>query len=194
MCPPSQAYDYNRRVNRQNRRLQSSKFRDRFELKQQWAVRVEDLQEALLRFSPHIVHFSGHGSNTGELLFQDGNGKPQAVSQRALSRLFSILKDNISCVVLNACFSKTQAEGIAESIDCVIGMSRAISDPSAISFAAAFYQGLGYGRSIKNSFDLGCSQIDLEGLSEENTPKLISLRVDPDTIFSRLRFNYKSTF
>lgn len=41
--------------------LQRSQHRDRFQLKQQWAVRPRDLQRSLLDHSPQIVHFSGHG-------------------------------------------------------------------------------------------------------------------------------------
>jgi hypothetical protein len=35
---------------------------------------------------------------------------------------------------------------------CVAGMSKAISDSAAISFAAYFYQAFGYGRDIKTAF------------------------------------------
>jgi hypothetical protein len=112
-------------------------------------------------------------------------GNSKGVSPRALSQLFSVLKDNIRCVVLNACYSEQQAQAIAEHIDCVIGMSRSISDPAAIGFATCFYQGLGYGRDIKTSFDLGCIEIELENLGEENTPKLLALRSNPkDIVFA----------
>jgi hypothetical protein len=99
--------------------------------------------------------------------------------------LFSVLKDNIRCVVLNACYSEAQAQSIAEHIDCVVGMSRPISDSAAIGFSAAFYQGIGFGRDIKTAFDLGCIQINLENLGEESTPKLLALRINPkDLIFT----------
>jgi hypothetical protein len=41
--------------------LRRSQYRDRFELKQQWAVRPIDLRRAMLDCKPQIVHFSGHG-------------------------------------------------------------------------------------------------------------------------------------
>jgi hypothetical protein len=84
--------------------------------------------------------------------------------------------------VLNACYSEKQAQAIAQHIDCVIGMSKAIGDAAAISFAAAFYQALGYGRSVKAAFDLGCAQIDLENLDEQDTPKLLAINTDPASI------------
>lgn len=163
--------------------LQKSEYRDRFQLEKHFAVRVSDLQNHLLRYKPDIVHFSGHGTSKSEIVLEDEQGRSQAVSQRALSKLFSLLKDNIRCVVLNACYSEPQAKAIAEHIECVVGMSIAIGDDAAIRFAEAFYQALGYGRDIKTAFDLGCLEIDMEGLGEEDTPKLLADQKDPRTIF-----------
>ena len=163
--------------------LRQAQFRDTFEVEQQWAVRVSDLQELLLRYQPSIVHFSGHGSNKAEIILQNDQGLSQPVSERALGQLFSILRDNIRCVVLNACFSYQQGAAIAEHIDCVIGMSDAIADQTSLRFASAFYQALGYGRDVKTAFDLGCLQINLENLGEQEKPQLLAQRVDPRQIF-----------
>ncbi len=162
--------------------LRQAEFRDKFDLKQHWAVRVTDLQSYFLRHKPDVVHFSGHGSASSEILLEEGCGSSSPVSVRALSQLFSVLKDNIRCVVLNACYSEQQAQAIAEQIDCVIGMSKSIGDSSAISFAMAFYQALGYGRDIKTAFDLGCVQIDLENLNEQDIPKLLAKKCNPKDI------------
>lgn len=163
-------------------KLQQSEFREWFVLEQQWAVRVTDLQGHLMRYQPDIIHFSGHGSSASEIILEDNNGNSQAVPARALSGLFSTLKDNIRCVVLNACFSKAQAEAIAQHIDCVVGMSKAIKDPSAISFAASFYQALAYGRSVQDAYDLGCNQIYMENLRQEDVPQLLSPNADPRSV------------
>jgi hypothetical protein len=162
--------------------LRQAEFRDRFEIAQHWAVRVADLQGLLLRHRPDIVHFSGHGSKSNEIVLADNSGDSHPVSVRALSRLFSVLKDDIRCVVLNACYSEPQAQAIAQHIECVIGMSRAIGDQAAISFSTSFYQALGYGKDVKTAFELGCVQIDLENLGEQDTPKLLTLRSNPSSI------------
>ena len=159
-----------------DRALRQSEFRDRFDILQHWAVSVTDLQELLLRHKPDIVHFSGHGSSASEIILEDDYGNSHPVSVRALSQLFSILKDNIRCVVLNACYSEKQAQAIAQHIESVVGMSKAITDQAAISFATAFYQALGYGRDVKTAFNLGCVQIDMENLDEQDTPKLLTLK------------------
>lgn len=163
-------------------KLQQAAFRDKFVLEQQWAVRVSDLQGHLMRHQPDIVHFSGHGSGASEIILEDNNGNSQPVPVRALSSLFSTLKDNIRCVVLNACFSKAQAEAIAQHIGCVVGMSKAVKDLSAISFAAAFYQALAYGRSVRDAYDLGCIQIDMENLNQADVPQLLTPNVDPHSV------------
>jgi len=152
--------------------LLQSRFRDKFDLEQQWAVRVSDLQRLLLRYKPDIVHFSGHGSESSEIILEDSEGNNKPVPALALSKLFSLFKDNIKCVVLNACYTEVQAEAISKHISCVVGMSKAIGDEAAISFSEAFYGALGDGRDIKTAFELGCNQIDLENLDEKDTPRL----------------------
>lgn len=153
--------------------LRQSKFRDDFKLEIHNALHFTDLQSLLLRYEPQIVHFAGHGSSTNELILMDQNGMSHPVSSRALSELFEILADNIRCVVLNACYSVVQARAIAEHIDCVIGMSEIAGDTTAINFATSFYQALAFGRDIKTAFQLGCSQINLANLEEQNMPQLL---------------------
>jgi hypothetical protein len=166
-----------------DRHVRQAAYRDNFKFEQQWEVRVTELQGHLMRHNPDIVHFSGHGSSSSEIILQDGRGKSHSVSVRALSNLFSALKDNIRCVVLNACFSENQAQAIAKHIDCVVGMSKAISDEAAISFSAKFYQALAYGKSVQAAFNLGCIQTDMEGLNEQDTPKLLHAPdCDPGTV------------
>jgi len=166
--------------------LRMTKFRDRFIIEQSWAVRVTDLQDLLLRYSPDIVHFSGHGSSAGELIFENNDGSSQPATAGALDQLFRTLKDNIRCVVLNACYSTQQAASIAEVIDCVVGMSDAVSDEAAIDFAAAFYRALGYGRDVQTAFALGIGQIMLSGQNGHDAPQLLSQRnLAPQLTFVR---------
>jgi hypothetical protein len=155
-----------------DQRLLSARRRDAFHMEQAWAVRTTELQACLLRYRPAIVHFSGHGSPAGELLLEDEMGSAARVDPAALATLFRILKV-ARCVVLNACFSEIQARGIAEHVDCVVGMADAIPDTSALAFAGAFYQALGYGEDMQTAFDLGKNQIDLLGLGKGTAPVLV---------------------
>jgi CHAT domain-containing protein len=168
--------------------LREAEFRDRFEVRQQWAVRIGDLQEALLRHRPDIVHFSGHGTNASEIVLASPTGAAQPVPSAALERLFAVLADDIRCVVLNACYSEPQAEAIARHIDCVVGMTQAVGDDAAIEFATGFYRALAYGRSVQTAFELGANQIALQGLPDEATPHLVATKANAaDVVFVTAR-------
>jgi hypothetical protein len=104
--------------------LRKSDFRDVYDFRPEWAVRIGDLQEHLLRHQPHVVHFSGHGSSSNGIILEDVEGYSRPVSDRAL----------------------------------------------------------GFGRNVRTAFELGCSQIDLAGLNEQNTPKLLALNCQPEEV------------
>ena len=109
----------------------------------------------------------------------DKDGRPQPVSKEALIDLFRTLKDNIRVVVLNACWSRVQAEEIAKTIDFTIGMNRPISDGAAIVFSRSFYQAHGFGRTMQEAFDLAKIALRLEGIKEEEIPERF-VRKDAD--------------
>lgn len=157
-------------------KVRESRFRDAVDVCSRWAVRPDDLQQALLEELPTIVHFSGHGGGPdGIVLHSDGPEGERWVSSEALAHLFRTLKDNIRVVVLNACYSAEQASRIVEEIDFVVGMKDPIGDDAAREFAAAFYRGLAFGRTIQNAFDLGIGQLKLMGLKDdEDVPVLMT--------------------
>ncbi|MFH7030664.1 MAG: CHASE2 domain-containing protein [Heteroscytonema crispum UTEX LB 1556] len=153
--------------------LQRSQKRDQFSLKQQSAVRPRDIQRAVLEFKPQIVHFSGHGTEEKELIFEDETGKSKLVSGAALADFFKLFADTVECVVLNGCYSAVQADAIAEHINYVIGMNQAIGDKAAIEFAVGFYDALGAGETIQFAYKFGCSAIRMAGIEEHLTPVLL---------------------
>lgn len=153
--------------------LRMASYRDKFEFTTQSAVRISDLQELLLRHKPHIVHFSGYGSPEGEIILADDTQNSFAVPEEALSKLFAIFRTNIRCVILNSCYSKSQAQAIAEHIDCVIGMSKARNNEAAICFSSAFYRAIAYDQNLNAAFELARLQIELERLGNEDVPTLI---------------------
>ncbi len=154
-------------------KIRASEHRDALELKPKLAARADDLLQALLEHKPHIVHFSGHGSSEGELIVVDNNDRPKPISKDALVQLFKTLRENIRVVLLNACFSQSQAEAITSTIDCAIGMNKEIGDNAAILFASSFYRAVGFGKSVQEAFEHGKTALMLEGIPEENTPELV---------------------
>jgi CHAT domain len=173
--------------------IRASACRDALELISKWAVQPEDLQRVLLAHQPQILHFSGHGNRDGELLFERGSEHiargttrdlvgdassegvvPGPVGKVALTRLIRAIEGELRVILLNACFSESQAKHLAECVDCAIGMSTAIGDRAAIVFAGAFYRAIGYGRSVQAAFELGVNAIQLLGIPEDATPRLFT--------------------
>lgn len=144
-----------------------------YEVISRWAVRTKDLRKALLdlRDDPAIVHFSGHGAGEEGLILEDEQGKSKYVSGEALAGLFKQFR-NIECVILNACSSVVQATEISKYIPTVISMRQTITDRAAISFSEGFYDGLGYGKSYAEAFELGLSALDLDNIPGSFIPQL----------------------
>lgn len=150
-----------------------------YNLKSEFALKPQDLQSAVLKHKPRIVHFSGHGADanstnkTGGIFLQDDKGEGQLVSGEALANMFSILlrKIEVEVVLLNSCYSEEQAKAIVQSVPYVIGMNDSVKDGVAIEFAAGFYQSMSqYRDDIAFAFDLAKNQIQLTGLPQEDAP------------------------
>lgn len=141
-----------------------------------FATRTLDVHTELLKEKPTIVHFSGHGAGPAGLAFHsdDAPDKAHLVTGAALQNLFHILRDNVRVVVLNACYSEDQAKAIVGEVDVVIGMTGSVGDKAARLFAASFYEGIGFSRTVKESFALGVSALKFSGLiSDEKLPVLL---------------------
>ncbi|MEH1853698.1 MAG: CHAT domain-containing protein [Nostoc sp.] len=152
--------------------LQRAKQREQFVLKSMFAVRPRDIQRAMLDINPSIVHFSGHGTGDEGLVFEDETGSAKLVDGEALAGLFELFAEQVECVVLNGCYSEVQASAIAQHVNYVVGMKKAIGDKAAIEFAVGFYDALGAGRSVEFAHKLGCAAIRLAGIPEQLTPTL----------------------
>lgn len=172
--------------------LERSRFRDCFELVTRWAVEPHDLLRELRKLKPMVVHFSGHGGReegdehwsdqaprrdvvTGVLgthsreqsyglFFQDPDGRAQVVSAEAIRETFGAAGASVRLVVLSACYTESQAEALLEHVDCVVGMSGAIHDDAARSFAIGFYGGLGEREPAAAAYNQGRAAIRLMGL------------------------------
>ena len=144
-----------------------------YKLDVRMSSRPTDITQAIFDTNPQIVHFSGHGTDKGEICFEDENGLTATIPLEVISSLFKLSSKKVDCVILNACYSKPQAEKIADSIKYVIGMNKSISDKAAIKFSVGFYRALGNGLSIEEAFEYGKLELQLLKIPEEDTPELI---------------------
>lgn len=152
--------------------LKMATLRDQFELRSKWAVTAKTLQQAMLDENPVIVHFSGHGHVSG-IAVEDTLGKSKLIDNDAIGSLFELFSSTTKCVVLNSCYSESQAIKISKHIPYVIGMKSSVNDKAAISFAVGFYAALGAGKDIEFAFKMGTVAIKLEGISGSDLPILI---------------------
>ena len=145
---------------------------DNIAFEDRWAMRQNDLLQALNEVNPEIVHFSGHGAEDGSLAIEDSAGKTLLVSKDAMATVIEAAAERVRLVVFNACFSDEQAEKILEHVDAVIGMADSISDEAALAFARQLYSSIGFGLSLGQAFKQARAAIALVSLDEINTPQL----------------------
>lgn len=152
--------------------IRKSTYRDSVNFTTRWAARPTDILQAINELNPDVIHFSGHGSDTDELVLQDNNGGAKLVSLEAIVQVIMATSDRIRLVYFNTCYSYSQAETVVSHVEAAIGMNTSIGDDAARVFAAQFYSAIGFGVSIKRAFEQAKAALMLEGIKEENTPEL----------------------
>jgi hypothetical protein len=126
---------------------------DNFIIKKIIATRLSDLQKALEKHKPQIVHFVGHGKkNEKGLVFENDDRRSHIVTNQELLDLFTPFAADMECVFLNACYSLEQAKVIHQQIGCVIGMRDQVADGTAKKLADVFYHCLGKGDDYPAAF------------------------------------------
>jgi hypothetical protein len=108
---------------------------------------LHDVQTFMTSHNAHIVHFCGYINKDGI--------RPEETLPRTLSELFGVLGKNIPLVVLIACHTDGQAKAIAESVDCVIGLSESVPKETANRVCESFYTAIAAGLSVPEAVRLG---------------------------------------
>lgn len=169
------------RVGREQTRIrratESALHRDLIEFEVKTSATTEDLLDGLVRFRPHVVHFSGHSSR--DLLVFEGDVDIPHVGVRveaeAFARTLGALSEPPLLVMLNSCESADQAARLVEgAVPFAIGMSDSVEDGTAISYAARFYTCIADGTSLDEAHELGCAGLALTGLAGSELPQLFS--------------------
>ncbi|HEX8673370.1 MAG TPA: CHAT domain-containing protein, partial [Longimicrobium sp.] len=157
--------------------------RSPFEFDCQFDARPEDLVNRLRLTSPQIVHFSGHGNLEGLKFTASHGGGAQLVRGAALKEFLKVFPHEIRLVVLSACYSRDQAESIAEVVGCAIGTPGGIADADAIRFDAAFYGFIAGGDSVATAFRKAKAELEVGG-PQGATPELLPRKdINPAKLF-----------
>lgn len=152
--------------------IRRAKHRDSVQFETRWAVQPLDVLQSINELNPTVVHFSGHGSDADEIVFQDSNGNAKGVSKEAIVQLMIASSGSIRLVFFNTCFSFNQARAVTTYVEAAIGMNTSIGDDAARLFASQFYSALGFGLSIKKAFEQAKALVMMESIPEESTPEL----------------------
>jgi hypothetical protein len=151
------------------RAIQRGRARDTLELVASFATEARDVQEALRRHQPRIVHFSGHGGAPGGICLGDEQGRAQLVGRDALRGLLGVV-DSVRIVVVDGTGTLATVEALREVADYTIGTNQRPGGGPAIAFAQAFYGALAAGRTVLAAFELGLGQRMLDGSPEDGMP------------------------
>lgn len=167
------------RVGREQKRIraavESALHRDRIELDVRPAATANDLLDGLMKFRPHVVHFSGH-SGEDLIVFEqdrDEGHEGSIVSAQAFRRAIQAVDEPPLLVLLNSCHSAAQIDDlVTQVVPFAIGMADSVADGDAINFAAQFYAAIANGQSIRAAHLLGQAALELGGLSGSDLPTL----------------------
>lgn len=151
--------------------LSRAKYREKFEFSKYMDARLDDLLNILLEDTPHFIHFSGHGTDDGIALMDDKTENSHIVKSQSLAKLFKLFSNDIACVFLNSCYSRSQGKEIIQFISNVIGMRKGVPDTTAIVFAKSFYKSIGAGKEIDFAFEFAKVSIGLYNESGEEIPE-----------------------
>ena len=164
--------------------IRKSEHRDSISFVTRWAVRPLDILQAINEINPDVIHFSGHGAVSGDLILENTDGSPKPVTKEAITQTIMSSSDKIHLLFFNACFSYEQAQEIVQHVDAAIGMTTSIGDEAACTFAAQFYSSLGFGHSLKKAFEQAKGAMMLVSPTEADTPALYTKEgIDADTTY-----------
>jgi tetratricopeptide (TPR) repeat protein len=103
----------------------------------------------------------------------------EPVKLKIISELFRVCSESIKsleCVVLNGCYSASQAQEIIQYVEFVISINHALSEAEAIGFLEEFYFQIFSGKNVKSAYTFGCNWIKRRSSQDihELLPKLLS--------------------
>ncbi len=146
------------------------------------------LTDALKRFSPQVVHITGHGG-PGGLVFEGPEGEERVVTATQLAGHLAAC-EGLRLAVTSACLSGATARRdgatlqpavaralVAAGLPAVLAMQASVSDAFATAFMGEFYRALGAGQSPQEALtaarqNLGPSTLGDEALGEWAVPVL----------------------
>ena len=119
-------------------------------------MRSQDIEPSLRRHRPQVIHFSGHGSRSGEVILNtpDGAASHPLSAEDFAEKLRRYNAENpqaaVRLVVLAGCDTdRAAAKLLSEHVDCAVGMADRVDDLAMVEvFTPTLYRALGDGYSV----------------------------------------------
>jgi hypothetical protein len=155
--------------------VRGSKLRDNIEVHYRPAADLESLVEGLNDITPAIVHFSGHGNESGLGTDDAKAARPagKLVSFELLAKAIAATDTPPQVIVLNSCKSAGAQKSFFPPAKAIVAMGDSIGDLAAIAFAAKFYAAIAAGQSLHSAFAQGKVAVEAASIDEADTPELV---------------------
>ncbi len=122
-------------------------------------IDATNLSQELSAIKPYIIDIFGSEAGIESLVIEQPFNDAGAKNEKTIGEFFEFYTDRIECVILNGCYSDSQAKEIAQHISFVIGINRKLEDTEIIKFLDDFYYHLGSKETIELSYKIGCNRL-----------------------------------
>jgi len=154
--------------------LSRAKQSSQFDLENRPEIGVTDLSQELSAIEPYAIDIYGRRNGIETLVSENGyENTASENSEKLIAKLFRLHAQSIECVILNGCYLEEQAREVVQYIEFVIGINQNLKDSEALVFLNEFYFHLGSGRTVKDSYDLGCYPLEQNGCDDTQLPILL---------------------
>lgn len=156
---------YRLRLERERKTIESEKMRSQYKDKINFinwdGIQKEEIHLILNTYQPDILHFSGHLTQDGSLVFVNEDGKGEIVLGSQFIEAIRLHNKYLKCIILNGCYSDKISEQMHKYFESVIGMVNPIEDKDAIEFSQMFYNSLFSGKSMEESLSITTNHLKL---------------------------------
>jgi CHAT domain len=162
-------------VNQVQQEVRGSKFRDNINVHYRPAADLDSLIQGLNDLTPAIVHFSGHGNESGVGTDDAKSVRPagKLVSFELLAKAIAATDAPPQVIVLNSCKSAGARKSFFPPAKAIVVMGDSIGDLAATAFAAKFYAAIAAGQSLHSAFAQGKVAVEAVSIDEADTPELV---------------------
>lgn len=127
-----------------------------FEIRYRGMARIDEFMRDVERFQPDILHLHLHGSEQGDLAFENAQGKTDRFELERFVAMLRATGVRPALIVLNACFSAKLGPSLTVDIaECVVAMKNAVGIDAAIKFSRFLYEALGRGQNLATAIEQG---------------------------------------